>query len=152
MILSKRCEYAFRALVHLAQAGRMCDTGEISRVQQAPHHFIAKVLQELKAKGFVKSVQGVGGGFQLAVAPETVRLIDVVCAVDGDHLLRDCLYGLMGCTESRPCPLHNGWKEIRGHIEVYLRDQTLADLVLKGDAEMAGLPGRSVSTPEIAGR
>ena len=132
------CE--MRALVHLARSNQVCDAREISRVQQAPYHFIAKVLQELKAKGFVKSVRGVGGGFQLAGAPETVRLMDIVCALDGDQLFRDCAYGFMGCTENEPCPVHDGWKEIRNQIENYLRNHTLADLTAKGVPEASGTP------------
>ena len=149
MIFSRKCEYALRALVHLARSNQVCDSREISRAQQAPYHFIAKVLQELKAKGFVKSVRGVGGGFQLTAVPETVRLRDLICALDGDQIFKGCVYGFMGCKENEPCPLHDGWAEIRSRIEIYLRTHTLADLARNGDTKPPGRTEEFFSGSEL---
>lgn len=135
MIFSRKSEHALRALVHLALSGQVCDAGTISRAQQAPHHFMAKVLQELKAKGFVRSVRGAGGGFRLAREPETIHLMDIIYAMDGDQLFRGCVYGFADCAESNPCPLHEGWKTIRTQFDAYLREHTLADLVQKEHAK-----------------
>ena len=135
MIFSKKCEYAIRALTHLVGAGRVCDAREISRQQQAPHPFMAKVLQELSRKGFVKSVKGVGGGFALCKPPHRVRLMDVFLAIDGDQALVKCVYGLARCSDSAPCPLHQDWKVLLGRIEAYLSDHTLAQLRQPGSAK-----------------
>ena len=137
MIFSRKFEYGLRALVHLAQAGRVCDVGEISQKQKAPYHFVAKVLQELKGRGFVKSVRGAGGGFTLARLPRQVVLLDVVKALEGDQFLSSCLYGLDECSDSVPCPLHQDWKAIRNQMETYLQTHSLAELA---EAESANQP------------
>ena len=129
MIFSKRGEYAIRALVHLARARPVCGAREISRGQDVPYHFIAKVLQELKAKGLVKSVRGAGGGFSLARPAEEVRLIEVLQAVEHDHFFDRCIYGFGNCSDNNPCSLHEGWKPIKETLEIYLNSHTIGDLV-----------------------
>lgn len=128
MLFGKKCEYAIRALVHLAQERQRCRAREISQSQKAPYDFMAKVLQELKTKGFVRSARGVGGGFTLARPAATIGVMEVVRAMNCEHFLENCVYGLAGCSESDPCPLHEGWKPIRNQIEVYLSNNTIADL------------------------
>ena len=132
MIFGKKGEYAIRALVHLAQARQRCRARDISQDQMAPYDFIAKVLQELKAKGFVRSVRGVGGGFVLARPAANICLMEVLVALDCNHFLEKCVYGLAGCSDSAPCPLHEHWKPIRNQIEVYLFEHTIADLAAVG--------------------
>ncbi|MCH8268770.1 MAG: Rrf2 family transcriptional regulator [Acidobacteria bacterium] len=128
MLFSKKCEYAIRALNHLVQSRQVCKASEISRDQQVPYPYMAKVLQELKRKGFVKSARGGKGGYALAKPAHKMRLIDVLTTVDGDHVLSSCLYGFSGCSENVPCPLHDSWKILRGDIETYLCTQTIAGL------------------------
>ena len=129
MLFSKRSEYAIRALVHLARARPVCGAREISRGQDVPYHFVGKVLQQLKAKGLVKSVRGAGGGFALARPAEEIRLIEVLEAVEHDHFLHRCIYGFASCLDSDPCPLHEGWKPIKETLEIYLKNHTIGDIV-----------------------
>ena len=138
MIFSKKCEYAIRALTHLAGAAEVCDAREISRDQKVPYPFMAKVLQELQRKGFLNSVKGAGGGFTLAKPPYRIRLIDVLKAIDGDEILSRCLYGFSRCSDSGPCPLHEDWKSLRGDIESYLRKHTLAQLATRAAVKPEG--------------
>ena len=135
MLFSKKCEYSIRALTHLVQARQVCKASEISRDQQVPYPYMAKVLQELQRKGFVKSARGGKGGYALAKPAHKIRLIDVLTTVDGDHVLSSCLYGFSGCSENVPCPLHDSWKILRGDIETYLCTQTISGL---GKQKLAG--------------
>ncbi|OFV98954.1 MAG: hypothetical protein A3H94_01490 [Acidobacteria bacterium RIFCSPLOWO2_02_FULL_60_20] len=128
MLFSKKCEYSIRALTHLVQARQVCNASEISRDQKVPYPYMAKVLQVLQRKGFIKSTRGGKGGYALAKPAHKIRLIDVLTTVDGDHVLSSCLYGFRGCSEDVPCPLHDGWKILRGDVETYLRSQTIAGL------------------------
>ena len=137
VIFSKKCEYALRSLVYLAQSSPVCGARQISRSQNVPYHFIGKVLHELKGKGLVKSVRGAGGGFALARAADRISLIEVVRALECDDVWNRCIYGFGGCSDSHHCPLHEGWKPIRDSINVYLTNHTIGDLArpLAGFAE-----------------
>ena len=127
MIFSKKCEYAIRALTYLAQVDGVVGAREISLRQKAPYAFTAKVLRELRRKGFLKSYKGVEGGFTLAKRPYHIRLLDVFLAMDGDVLGR-CLYGFSRCSDDAPCPLHCDWKLLRSEIQDYLSTQTVGHL------------------------
>ena len=128
MIFSRKCEYAIRALTHLAQFRQTCGAREISHAQGVPYPFMAKVLYALKRGGFVRSIKGAKGGFVLARPPREIRLLDIVAAVDGSQGLERCLYGFPNCSEESPCPLHEDWKELRGTIEAFLMTRTVAHL------------------------
>jgi len=136
VIFCKKCEYAIRALVDLAQTQSRTGAREIGQRQNVPYHFVAKILQELKVKGFLRSARGAGGGFALARPADQIRLMELVVALDCDHWLHQCIYGYADCADNNPCPLHLGWKPIRGQIEKYLNRHTIADLAQPlGEAE-----------------
>ena len=129
MIFSRRCEYGLRALAHLARSRQRCGAREISRDQQIPYHFTAKILQDLKAKGFVCSFRGSGGGFALVRPPETICLLEVFRALEGAQFLTRCAFGLDGCSDSQPCSLHPRWNTLRAQMEAFLRSHTVGDLL-----------------------
>ena len=58
--------------------------------------------------------------------------MEVLVALDCNHFLEKCAYGLAGCSDSAPCPLHEHWKPIRSQVEVYLLSHTIADLAAVG--------------------
>ena len=141
MIFGKKCEYAFRALADLAQSHSRSGAREISRRENVPYYFAAKILQELRGKGFLRSARGNGGGFALARPAHQIRLLEIVLALDGDRWFHRCSYGLPDCDDSKPCPLHLGWKAIRTQIEMYLDSHTIEDLAQSsgaGDRPAAG--------------
>ena len=141
MIFSKKCEYAIRALVDLAQTSSRSGAREISRRQRIPYHFVAKILQELRVKGLLRSARGVGGGFALAKPAEQIQLIEVLEALDCDRWFRRCVYGFPDCEDSKPCPLHLDWKLIRSQVEMFLKRQTIGNLARplgEGDKPPAG--------------
>lgn len=130
MLYSTPCEYAIRALAHLASvAGRGTAQGrDIARAEGIPAPVLGKILQDLVRKGLLRSRRGPGGGFRLARRAELITLRDVVAAVDGlDHFL-ECAVGLERCADDAPCPLHDTWKELRTRIMDYLETTTLAQM------------------------
>ena len=129
MIFCKKCEYAIRALADLAQSRSVIGARELARRQNAPYHFVGKILQELRAQGFLSSIRGASGGFELARPADRIRLMEVVVALKCDYWLHQCIYGYADCSDHNPCPLHLGWKSIRTQIEAYLNTHTIADLV-----------------------
>ena len=40
-------------------------------------------------------------------------IADVVKAIDGDGIYKDCVIGLKLCSEKNPCPVHFEFKEIK---------------------------------------
>ena len=130
MIYSRSCEYALRALTHLAMLDdqRMATVKEISEREHLPKQFLAKLLQTMARAGIVASVKGPGGGFALARPMDEITLFDVVNCIDGNVDFERCAVGLVECSDTEPCPLHDQWKVLRESIKVYLMRNTLGGL------------------------
>jgi len=101
----------------------------IADEEQIPAHFLAKILQQIARKGLLKSSKGPTGGFCLKVAPNKLKLIDIVDAVDGLNNFNACAGGLPECTSAKACSLCDRWKPVQSRIMVFLGKTTIADLV-----------------------
>ena len=129
MLFSRPCEYAIRALTHIAGSpAGLARAEEIAQAQDLPLPVLSKVLQELVRKGLLESRRGPGGGFRLSRRSDLIMLRDIVAAIDGlDHFM-DCVAGLKVCSEEAPCPLHNTWKGMRTQILTSLETTTLTQM------------------------
>ena len=129
MLLSQRCEYAVRTALYLAAADRASYVAvrEISEALNIPHHFLAKTVQDLTAAGVFVSMRGPTGGLALARPADRITLKDVVLAVDGAAVFTECVLGLPGCGDRKPCPLHDQWAPARESVHRMFAHATLAD-------------------------
>ena len=129
MLLSKSCEYAIRTALHLAAAESASYTAvrEISDALNIPYHFLAKTVQTLTQAGIFESMRGPHGGIALARPPGQIRLEEIVLAVDGPAVFRECVLGLPGCGDRKPCPLHDQWAPAREQVRRMFADASLAD-------------------------
>jgi Rrf2 family protein len=127
MLLSKSCIYGLRASLFLAASKPEDYTSikEISSKLGISFHFLTKILQQLTAKGLLESQKGPKGGVRLVRRTQEVKFIDVVVAIDGESLFRECVLGLPGCGTKEPCPLHNEWGESRNRILEMFNNNTL---------------------------
>lgn len=104
---------------------------EISEKLDISFHFLTKVLQQLTEKKIMISYRGPTGGVALARPAKDIRLIEIVDAIDGSHLFESCIFGLPGCGNQTPCPLHTEWARIRERIQDMFQSTTLAALATK---------------------
>ncbi|HLE81821.1 MAG TPA: Rrf2 family transcriptional regulator, partial [Dehalococcoidia bacterium] len=84
MRFTRPCQYAIRALAHLATHRRgslYCQAQEIAQAEAIPGPSLAGVLQELARGGLVKSSKGPRGGFRLARPAEQITLYQIMDAV-----------------------------------------------------------------------
>jgi Rrf2 family protein len=148
--MSKRCEYALRALIDLAlarQAGRpRVAVQEIALRERIPEKFLEGILLQLRRAGVLRSRRGRLGGYTLARAPGSIRLGAVVRLVDGPLAPISCVsrtaYEPCSCPDEAHCGLRMVMLEARNAIAAILDGYTLADVA--GRTESAcraeGLP------------
>ena len=84
-MLSKKSQYAFKALMYLAQNS---DKGpvliaEIARKKKIPLKFLENILLELRKAGVLESKKGKGGGYYFAVPPAQVPMAKIMRLLDG---------------------------------------------------------------------
>ena len=91
MILGKAARYGLYAAITMAERpDQLTTAGKVSRLFGVSADHVAKVLHKLARARLARSVRGVGGGYQLAVDPRKLTMLEVVEAVDGP-LLPECL-------------------------------------------------------------
>lgn len=133
-MFSKTCEYAIKATVFIAissyEGGRVSPK-EIAKEINSPKAFTAKILQSLVKHNIVNSVKGSYGGFEIDKnVINCIKISEIVTAIDGDAIFKNCALGLETCKDEHPCPLHDQFKDIRERLKEVLENTTLKDLAL----------------------
>lgn len=126
--ISKSCEYGMRAALFVAAQKKeegYVSIREISGQLDISFHFLTKILQQLTEQGIMRSYRGPSGGVQLAKPLKEITLYDIVIAIEGDAMFTQCVLGLEGCGEKKPCPLHARWEVERGRLGKMLKETTL---------------------------
>ena len=85
MRLSAKTQYGVRALFDIAYhgAGGPTQAKDIATRQEIPLRYLEQIFQDLRRAGLVDSRRGPRGGYSLARAPETIRIGDVMRALQG---------------------------------------------------------------------
>lgn len=85
-------EYALHTLVNLCLAapGEPPSARELAEFQRLPLAFVRKLLTQLERASIVRASEGLRGGWQLAVAPQSLTVLHVADAVQGREPLFAC--------------------------------------------------------------
>ena len=137
MKLSKRGEYALRALIDLGiarEVGRsVLRLPEIAQKEQLPQKFLEQIVQSLRDAGFVESERGRFGGYRLARAAEKITIGEIVRLVDGPLSPIGCVsqsaYEKCSCPDEAHCGLRMLMLDVRNAITGILDRYTIADVV-----------------------
>lgn len=88
MRLSKRAEYALRALTAMARrpAQTVSQIEELSAAEGLPPKVLEQILLVLKKADLLHSKRGVGGGYHLTRPASSISVGEILRAVDGPFL------------------------------------------------------------------
>ena len=103
---------------------------EVSREQNIPQSFLAKIFQNLVHAGLVVSKAGACGGFALARPGSQITVAEVMQAIDGPLALNRCVIWPETCERSERCTMHTVWVRAQERMMDVLEKVTFADLVL----------------------
>ncbi len=139
-MLLKACEYGIRALVYIVseteEDGKRVDIKKMSSEIDSPHHFTAKILQQLTKAKIISSLKGPNGGFYANEKTGDFSLMDVITVMGGEEMFSSCLLGLHECSEQEPCPLHEEYKVIRGSMNELFKNTSLRSLTTGLDKKL----------------
>ncbi len=130
-MLSKSCKYAIRAAVFIAsRAGEnvKLSVREIAEEIEAPQAFTAKILQNLNKYKIVTSLKGPYGGFYCEKYQLDLTIIEIVNAIDGVAVFKECVMGLHSCSDEHPCPMHYQYAESRNKLLATFEQTTIGSL------------------------
>jgi Rrf2 family nitric oxide-sensitive transcriptional repressor len=77
--------------MYLATTTQRANIGDVARLYGISQSHVAKAVNLLARLGYVRSIRGIGGGIELAKRPEDIRIGDVVCALEGNMHLLECV-------------------------------------------------------------
>jgi len=140
MRLSKKAEYALRAMVAMGRRGqtRPVAIQELSDAERIPVKFLEHILLELKKSGLLRSKRGVGGGYLLNRSVEEISLGEIVEVIDGPFVPMACVGpgapGRCGCGQAKPCGLGATFGEFQDLVRRFLGGRTVADVIKREEA------------------
>jgi Rrf2 family nitric oxide-sensitive transcriptional repressor len=144
MRLTAFSDYTLRVLMYLAlDRTRLATIPEIATAYGISENHLMKVVHHLARAGVVKSVRGKGGGIRLALAPEDIRLGEIVRVSEGDAPIVECLSGDANTCRIAPvCKLTKVLVDSFDALYESLNRYTLADLMVRRKALTAILVRR----------
>lgn len=153
MKLGTKGRYAVMAMVDLAKYSdkKPITLSEIATRQEISLSYLEQLFAKLRRAGLVKSVRGPGGGYKLAFGIESIRISDVIRAVDEPIKVTRCdPERREGCLSKHTrCLTHDLWEELGQHIHLFLSSITLEDVCEGRVLGASGLFGAE-STTDLA--
>ncbi|MDP1853193.1 MAG: Rrf2 family transcriptional regulator [Candidatus Omnitrophota bacterium] len=105
-LLTRDTDYAVRAICFIARSKeKKASVAELTFRLGMPRSFLRKILQRLNEEGLLESSKGKGGGFELAIKPEAIVLLDVMRIFQGGLNLNNCFLKKRICPEKNVCRL-----------------------------------------------
>jgi Rrf2 family protein len=133
-MLSRKAQYAFRALTHLVDRYEKGPVliSEIARKKRIPLKFLENILLQLKNAGILDSKKGKGGGYFVKDHPSKTSVASVIRIVDGPIAMLPCVslnfYERCKNCDERNCGLHDIMERVRDATLSVLEKRSLNDL------------------------
>ena len=125
MKLSKRGEYALRAMIDLAIAAELgrpiVQVSELAAKERLPIKFLEQIFIQLKAGGLVSTTRGKLGGYSLARSASKIKFGEVVRLIEGPLAPIGCTsvtsYERCTCPDEAHCGLRMLMLDVRNALE-----------------------------------
>jgi Rrf2 family protein len=134
--LTRRGDYAIRAMLLLAQESDVLTGAEIARRTSIPERLVGQVMSQLVQAGLARARLGRRGGYWLAEQGSAVPILAIVEAVEGDARRQRCVLSGIQCDADNRCQVHDIFASAQEALISRLAEATLATAV----AQNAGHP------------
>lgn len=133
MRISKKAEYALRALVAIARQPKSCRIEELSARENIPIKFLEQILLALRHAGVLTSKRGVGGGYALLRPASEISVGEVIRTLDGPLAPVPCAAARPSekctCPDPRTCPVRLVMIDLRRDLTALLEQRSIDDLL-----------------------
>lgn len=136
-MLSKKTQYAFKALTFMAERKKDGPVliAEIAKKKRIPLKFLENILLELKKAGMLDSKKGKGGGYFFKEDPANIKLAKVMRLIEGPIALLPCVslnfYEKCKDCDEKKCGLNKIMIQVRDNTLMILENKTVNDLTAK---------------------
>ena len=135
--LTRRGDYAVRAMLALARADEQVRRGHLSggdklsvaRIaasEAIPPRILPSVMRRLTRAGLITAQTGRTGGYLLARRADRISLLEIIEAIEGDTRRRTCILRGGPCVATGQCSVHDVFASADEALRASLATATLA--------------------------
>ena len=125
---SEAASIGLHGMVLVARAGETINVQKIADITGSSRHHVAKVMQRLVKEGFLLSNRGPSGGFKLNAEPDTITLLQIYEAIEGQVKVISCPHERPVCPFDK-CILGTVVSQMTHLFRDHLSTNTLADMM-----------------------
>ena len=133
MRISKKAEYALRALVTMARQKKSWRIEELSARENIPVKYLEQILLALRHAGILTSKRGVGGGYALLQPASKISVGEIIRILDGPLAPVPCAVAGTSerctCPDPRNCPVRIVMTEVTRDLTAALDERTIEEMV-----------------------
>ncbi|HEY8421710.1 MAG TPA: Rrf2 family transcriptional regulator [Thermoclostridium sp.] len=134
MRLSRKSEYALLALIDLAKHYGKDEPPKIIEIAERndiPKKYLEQIFLQLKGAGYVRSIRGSRGGYELAKQPDKITLAEIIRLIDGPlaSVGSASLYFFEHTPIEKNEKLLQVFKEIRDIVAQKMESLTLSEFI-----------------------
>jgi Rrf2 family protein len=138
--LTKRSDYAIRAMLALTRGSDgLLSSRKIAEEMKIPPRFLPQIMGDLTRAGLVAAHPGRAGGYRLLRPANTVTLLAVIEAVEGDPHRQICVMRGTACGVDGECGVHGVFYAAESAILEKLSSATLQSIIDDYEAKQAAL-------------
>ena len=132
MILSTKGRYALIAMAYMARKDifEKSSVSEISDSQAISQTYLEQIFMRLRKANLLKSVRGAGGGFTLNKHPNSIRVHDIMKAVDENFEAVDGKQSVFQLSKKTDEYLlaEKFWEQFSSQLYLFMHKITLEDI------------------------
>lgn len=132
MKISTKGRYALRLMLDLAMNnnGEMVRIKDVAKRQNISEKYLEQIISILKRAGFVRSLRGSQGGYQLAKDPSEYTVGMILRLTEGSMAVVSCLEDSENqCKRANQCVSLRLWSMIDKAVNDVIDNVTLQDMV-----------------------
>ena len=151
-LLNRKIDYALLILCYLHRKSDGGCAREIAARFDISRPFVANILKDLCHKGFVRSLRGVKGGYQLQPGTASQTLADLIDALDDTLQLAECNTQNPEecCSHASLCPIREPIQVVHLRIRAVLESVKLVEMFRTPDPATVQLDLSRCSVPHPA--
>ena len=135
MKISTKGRYAVRVMMDIAEYGageELVKANQISARQGISVKYLEQIIAILNKAGYVKSIRGAQGGYQLGDSPECYTVGMILRLTEGSLFPVACMDDeVNACARCDSCEPLEVWKQISDAINDVVDNVTISDLLEK---------------------
>lgn len=134
--LERRTELALRALLLLDATQAVTPAKTLAPRLHTTADYLPHVMKPLVEAGWVSSVTGPRGGYQLLANLDERSVLELIAMFEGDPDNKECVLRGGPCKEMDQCALHMPWLEARAALTERLDSISISSTKTKEESDV----------------